>query len=49
MSGAIPPELGNLSNLYSLYLGYNQLSGCVPQGLQDVEVNDFAELDLPFC
>jgi len=30
LSGAIPPELGNLTALQYLYLGYNQLSGAIP-------------------
>ena len=28
--GSIPPEIGDLINLTSLYLGYNQLSGSIP-------------------
>jgi hypothetical protein len=27
----------------------NQLSGCVPEGLRDVDSNDLSELGLPFC
>ena len=30
MTGEIPPELGDLSNLTSLYLAYNQLTGEIP-------------------
>ena len=30
LSGSIPPELGSLANLETLYLDGNQLSGCVP-------------------
>ena len=33
LSGQIPAELGNLSNLESLWLGYNQLSGDIPAEL----------------
>ena len=49
LSGSIPRELGNLTRLYSLELNGNQLTGCVPVGLQDVQVNDLAELGLPLC
>ncbi|MFC1574371.1 leucine-rich repeat domain-containing protein, partial [Candidatus Latescibacterota bacterium] len=30
LSGTIPPEIGNLKNLYSLNLGTNQLTGSIP-------------------
>ena len=33
MSGAIPPALGHLANLQTLYLGSNQLSGAIPPAL----------------
>ena len=33
MSGEIPPELGNLSNLRELDLGHNELSGEIPPEL----------------
>ena len=33
LSGEIPPELGNLSNLTELGLGGNQLSGEIPPEL----------------
>ena len=33
LSGSIPPELGNLANLESLYLGDNRLSGSIPPEL----------------
>ncbi|MEE9363949.1 MAG: leucine-rich repeat domain-containing protein [Cellulophaga sp.] len=33
LSGSIPPELGNLSNLTQLYLNDNQLSGSIPAAL----------------
>ena len=49
MTGSIPKELGNLSNLQELYLGGNLLTGCVPDGLRDVPNNDIARLGLPFC
>ena len=51
LSGEIPPEFGNLSNLTGgLYLGGNQLSGCVPNylsGRLDMERSDLG--DLQFC
>ena len=49
LSGIIPPELGNLSNLDTLSLGNNQLSGCLPAGLRNVSNNDLHLLDLTFC
>ena len=49
LTGEIPPELGDLSNLQDLYLRGNQLTGCVPDGLRDVPNNDFVRLGLPFC
>ena len=49
LSGEIPPELGDLSNLRLLYLAPNNLTGCIPVTLQDVPINDFSALGLPFC
>ena len=49
LTGTIPPELGSPPNLDQLYLAGNQLTGCLPSILTDVPVNDFTELDLPFC
>ena len=49
LSGDIPPELGNLSSLEQLYLSGNRLGGCVPAVLENVEGNDFEDLELPFC
>ena len=49
LTGEIPTELGNLSNLAWLYLSGNQLTGCVPAGLWDVPNNDFDQLGMPFC
>ena len=46
--GEIPAELGSLSNLNSLSLGDNDLSGCVPSSLEDQL--DHSDLGgLPFC
>ena len=46
LSGPIPAELGNLG---ILYLGGNQLSGCIPDGLRDVLENDLSTLGLAYC
>ncbi|MFC2141038.1 hypothetical protein ACFLQP_01940 [Acidobacteriota bacterium] len=44
LSGSIPPELGNLSNLYRLILEFNQLSGIIPPELGNL--SNLVELDL---
>ena len=49
MTGAIPPELSNLTNLETLHLAGNPLRGCIPAGLRAVPENDLADLGLPFC
>ena len=49
MTGSIPPELGNLANLEWLYLAGNQLEGCVPSQLNDVDRHDLELLGLPPC
>ena len=49
LTGEIPSELSNLSKLEALYLSGNQFTGCIPHRLQDVERNDFDQLDLSFC
>ena len=49
LSGDIPLELGRLSKLEQLYLSGNRLEGCVPANWENVESNDFEELELPFC
>ncbi len=50
LSGEIPSELGGLANLEYLFLGSNnQYTGCIPDGLSDVDQSDVNWLDLPFC
>ena len=50
LSGEIPGELGNLSNLQWLFVQGNQLSGCVPVNLRDqLDLNESDLGELPFC
>ena len=50
LSGEIPPELGNLPSLTFLFLGGNDLSGCVPSSLEDRLNVGYSGLGgLPFC
>ena len=50
MSGEIPAELGNLSNLEYLFLAGNDLSGCVPISLlAQLDKNNSDLGGLPFC
>ena len=51
LSGEIPAELGSLSNLVSLGLSNNELSGCVPSSLEDdLLLFELSNLGgLPFC
>ena len=37
LSGAIPPELGKLTNLTWLNLGNNRLSGAIPTGIRKTD------------
>ena len=46
LTGEIPPELDNLSNLLSLHLGWNDLVGEVPRELGGL--NNLQELDLSY-
>ena len=48
LSGEIPPELGDLTRLMTLYLYGNRLSGCVPSGLEG-ELTDAELGDLTYC
>ena len=49
LSGEIPPELGSFAYLEWMQLSGNQLSGCIPEGLRDVETNDLGLLGLAYC
>ena len=48
LSGEIPAELANLTDLTHLYLSQNQLKGCMPK-LPDVPNNDLSQLGLSSC
>ena len=49
LSGEIPLELGNLSNLQEVRLGgSNQFVGCIPDWFRYV-IGGYSELPLPFC
>ena len=51
LTGEIPTELGNLSNLTWLYLSGNQFTGCIPGELLrflDTTANDLNDLGLVF-
>ena len=49
LTGSIPSSYGNLSALKTMFLfSGNQLTGCIPAGLQGVPRNDFFA-QLPFC
>ncbi len=50
LTGEIPVELGGLLNLEKLYLSVgSQFTGCIPSALENVAVNDLAELGISFC
>ena len=49
LSGEIPEELGELSNLAAWRLRDNQFTGCVPAGLAAIEDTDIASLGLEVC
>ena len=39
LTGSIPPEIGSLTNLRHLYLYNNQLTGVIPEGICDLDIN----------
>ena len=45
LTGEIPAELGNLTRLTDLYLGYNHLTGEIPSELANLENLEFLYLD----
>ena len=49
LTGSIPPELENLTNLIVLELSGNQLTGCIPNGLRAIPINDLYALKLNNC
>ena len=50
LTGAVPPELADLSALKALKLaGNDELGGCVPPGVRSVPRNDLARLTVPTC
>ena len=51
ITGRIPPELANLTNLVFLTLNGNNFSAgaCIPAVFRDVRSTDTGGFDLPFC
>ena len=47
--GEIPHELTRPAKLEKLLLSGNWLTGCIPDGLKDVQENDFGDTGLMFC
>ena len=39
LTGSIPPEIGNLTNLTHLNIRYNQLNGEIPESICDLNIN----------
>ena len=50
LTGAIPASLGDLPNLATLQLyGNRSLTGCIPESLRGITLNDLRHLDLDYC
>ena len=49
LTGTISPDLGRLGGLEHLRLNDNQLTGCIPPALRDVDDNDLDSLGLQDC
>ena len=49
LNGAIPPEVANLTNLQSVQLANNTLTGCVTDKWRNIPESDLDELGLPYC
>ena len=45
ITGEIPPEIGNLTNLTSLYLSYNQLTGEISSEVCDLIESNNLNID----
>ena len=41
--------MGSLAGLEGLFLRGNGLTGCIPNGLRGIGINDLSQLGLPFC
>ena len=51
LSGTVPDWLGTLPRLDELYLGGNELTGCLPASLESLSTDctDIGEMGLRFC
>ena len=51
LTGSIPPEIGNLSNLTELYLYENQLTGVIPESICNIypNLNSFSIANNQLC
>ena len=50
LTGSIPASLGDLQDLQTLKLyGNRMLTGCIPESLRGITLNDLRHLDLEYC